>query len=78
VPIYLNVCSECVHYSGARACSAFPARIPDNVWRGDSPHTARSPLQVGDDVLAVRDEAGRAYLVEIGRLSAGEGELAQG
>jgi len=77
VPVYLNVCSECVHNNGNRTCSAYPAKIPDAVWNGSDPHTSVRPDQAGRDTLLVRDQAGLDYLVGIGRVRRSAAQLAK-
>ena len=63
------VCSECAHHRGNRTCSAYPAKIPDAIWKGGDSHTAKRDDQAGEAVLETRDQAGLTYLVKIGRVS---------
>ena len=34
------VCGGCAHLMGFDTCAAFPDGIPDEIWRGDNPHTS--------------------------------------
>ncbi len=33
-----NHCKWCIHYTGGRACKAFPEKIPDELWSGENLH----------------------------------------
>lgn len=78
MPIFNNVCQECAHYNGNSTCSAFPARIPDNIWEGRTAHLERLPTQVGQDVLSVPTQAQIDYLVQIDLVPKGAVKPSQG
>lgn len=41
LPVYSPTCVRCVRLTdlGLRQCEAFPQGIPEDIWRGDDPHT---------------------------------------
>lgn len=38
-------CAKCKHYTANRKCEAFPFKIPDVIWQGDSGHENPLPEQ---------------------------------
>jgi len=40
LPRFSPICSHCIHVSleKRKVCAAFPAGIPDEIWKGENPH----------------------------------------